>query len=287
MVSRNELYACLKAVLGDSGTDSPDFEARLIMSQAFGKSFPQLLMERDRMVDSETENLCLSMAKKRGEGYPLQYILGEWEFFGYPFKVGEGVLIPRPDTETLVEQVIEICRKNSLKTPKIADLCSGSGCIAVTLKKEIPDAQVTAVELSEKALPFIRENAELNSAEIEIVQADVLDEKSASALTDFDIIVSNPPYLTSQDMAALQTEVSFEPEMALFGGSDGLEFYRKISRIWRNSLKPDGFIAFEFGMGQHEAVSGILEGFGFKNIQLCRDTAGIIRTAAAQRNGGK
>lgn len=282
MVNRWELYSCLKSILGDSEADSPEFSARCIMEQAFGSSFPMIMLDRNKPVPEAEEQACLSMARKRAGGYPLQYILGEWEFFGYRFKVGEGVLIPRPDTETLVEQVIEICRSNKLESPKIADLCSGSGCIAVTLKKEIPQAQVYAVELSDKALPYIRVNSELNHADIHIVQADVLLEKTAEESGNLDIIVSNPPYLTGQDMKCLQTEVAFEPEMALFGGEDGLDFYRKITAVWRNSLNSGGYIAFEFGMDQHEAVRGILQQYGFKNIQLSRDTSGIIRTVTAQ-----
>lgn len=282
MVNRWELYSCLKSILGDSEADSPEFSARCIMEQAFGSSFPMIMLDRNKPVPEAEEQACLSMARKRAGGYPLQYILGEWEFFGYRFKVGEGALIPRPDTETLVEQVIEICRSNKLESPKIADLCSGSGCIAVTLKKEIPQAQVYAVELSDKALPYIRVNSELNHADIHIVQADVLLEKTAEESGNLDIIVSNPPYLTGQDMKCLQTEVAFEPEMALFGGEDGLDFYRKITAVWRNSLNSGGYIAFEFGMDQHEAVRGILQQYGFKNIQLSRDTSGIIRTVTAQ-----
>lgn len=282
MVNRWELYSCLKNILGDSEADSPEFSARCIMEQAFGSSFSMIMLDRNKPVPEAEEQACLSMARKRAGGYPLQYILGEWEFFGYRFKVGEGVLIPRPDTETLVEQVIEICRSNKLESPKIADLCSGSGCIAVTLKKEIPQAQVYAVELSDKALPYIRMNSELNHADIHIVQADVLLEKTAEESGNLDIIVSNPPYLTGQDMKCLQTEVAFEPEMALFGGEDGLDFYRKITAVWRNSLNSGGYIAFEFGINQHEAVSEILQQYGFKNIQLSRDTSGIIRTVTAQ-----
>lgn len=282
MVSRSELYLQLRNILAESQADSPEFGARCIMEQVFDKSFPMIMLDRNKPVSEAEEQDCLSMAKKRAEGYPLQYILGEWEFFGYRFKVGEGVLIPRPDTETLIERVIEICRRNNLKSPKIADLCSGSGCIAVTLKKEIPRAQVYAVELSDGALPYIRRNAELNDADIHIIQADVLDEKTAAELDDLDIIVSNPPYLTARDMNCLQTEVAFEPEMALFGGEDGLDFYRKITGIWGDSLNSGGYIAFEFGINQHEAVSEILQQYGFKNIQLSRDTSGIIRTVTAQ-----
>lgn len=283
MVSRGELYSSVRRLLEQSGADSPGFDARCIFEQVFGTPFPAIMMERELPVTDEAAEKIYSMTKRRCEGFPLQYILGEWEFFGYPFKVGEGTLIPRPDTETLVEQVLEICRDSGMTSPKIADLCSGTGCIAVTLKKELPGAEVFAVELSDEALLYLRENTGRNGADIHIIHADVLDNKTARSFSELDIIVSNPPYLTREDMLTLQTEVSYEPEMALFGGADGLDFYRKITRIWRDSLKTGGFLAYEFGLDQHEAVSRILKENGFTNIKLSRDTAGIIRTAAAQK----
>lgn len=281
-VSRGQLYKNILELLDRSGFDR--FDAYCIFESAFGDSFPRIMMDRTLEVPKDICDKISAMAQKRCQGYPLQYILGSWEFLGYEFKVGEGVLIPRPDTETLVMQVRDICLSNDLKAPKIADLCSGSGCIAISLKLWFPGAEVYAVELSEKALTYLRENIKLNNgADIHIVQADVLDEKTSRSISDLDIIVSNPPYLTAEEMNDLQTEVSFEPETALFGGADGLDFYRKITRIWRDSLKEGGFLAYEFGLGQHDAVSRILRKNGFENIQLSRDTAGIIRTAAAQK----
>lgn len=278
-----ELYAEVRSKLKNAGNESAEFEARCIFEQSFGMNFFRIMADRNNSVPDETANHIISMVQRRCKGYPLQYILGEWEFYGYPFKVGEGVLIPRPDTETLVDQVISICRKNHLESPKIMDLCSGSGCIAVALKKELPDAEVWAAELSDNALPYIKENALLNGVDINIIKLDVLDEKSINLSVNFDIIVSNPPYLTSEDMKELQTEVTYEPETALFGGTDGLDFYRSITAVWKNKLKNKGFIAYEFGLDQHEDVSRILQENGFSNIQLSRDTAGIIRTAAAQK----
>lgn len=284
MVSRSELYSRVRRLFEEAKIDSPRFDALCLFEQAFGDRFSKIMMNRELSVQPETEKKILEMAKRRCKGYPLQYILGEWEFMGYTFKVGEGVLIPRPDTETLVSQVRDICLENNLKAPKIIDLCSGSGCIAISLKLMLPDAEIFAAELSDKALSYLRENAALNNADIHIVQCNVLDEENAFSFENFDLIVSNPPYLTEDDMKALQPEVSYEPETALFGGADGLDFYRKITRIWRNSLKNGGFIAYEFGMNQHEAVSLILEKNGFTNIRLSQDTSGIIRTAAAQKN---
>lgn len=283
-MTRGELCCHVRQIIKQSGIESFRFESQCIFEQVFGEFFMKIMMDRHLPVPEETAKKILAMTEKRCTGYPLQYILGEWEFLAYDFKVGEGVLIPRPDTETLVLQVRDICLSNSLKAPKIADLCSGSGCIAISLKLWFPEAEVYAVELSDKALPYLKENTRLNGgADIHIIQGNVLDESTARLISGADIIVCNPPYLTENDMKQLQTEVSYEPQTALFGGSDGLDFYRKITPLWRSSLKKGGFLAYEFGLNQHEEVSRILEENGFNNIQLSRDTAGIIRTAAAQK----
>ena len=213
----------------------------------------------------------------------LQYLLGEWEFYGYPFRLNENVLIPRPDTETLIENVLDICRRQGMKSPKIADLCSGSGCIAVTLKKELPLAEVHAVELSEGAIEVIKENAALNHADISITKGDVLDKATAEMFRGFDIIVSNPPYVTAEEMAQLQREVRYEPEMALYGGEDGLDFYRIMTTLWKDSLSNNGWLLYEYGDGQQDDVKRILTENDFDNISLTRDLAGIYRTASAQK----
>lgn len=282
MVSRAELFEECRAILEKSGNDSARFDVMCIFQDMLGDKNP--LFRQSEPVSAETEEKIRNLVKKRSEGYPLQYLLGEWEFYGYPFKVGEGVLIPRPDTEVLAEQVLEICEKKHLVSPKIADLCSGSGCIAITLKKELPLAEVYAVELSDTALSYLRRNAELNSANIHIIKGDVLSKETSRLFDEIDIIVCNPPYLTQEDMDNLQKEVTFEPGAALFGGDDGLYFYRRITEIWRDSLRADGCLCYEFGIDQHEDVKKILAGNGFDNITLSRDTQNIIRTAAAQKS---
>ena len=285
MVSRSHIFNETKAFLEDAGVEDFRFDAMCIVEDCLGGiPLARLLMEPRLPVPEDTAKRIREMAQKRAEGVPLQYILGKWEFFGLPFCVGEGVLIPRPDTEVLAENVLDICRRNGLTAPKIADLCSGSGCIAVTLKKMLPQADVYAVELSDKALPYLRKNIQLNDADVHMIEGDVLDCDTARKLEGLDIIVSNPPYLTAQDMRELSAEVHHEPELALFGGDDGLGFYREITRIWRDSLRQGGFIAYEFGIGQHDAVSEILKINSFTNINLSRDAAGIIRTASAQLN---
>ena len=279
MVSRKELFASCRELIAQRDEETADFDTNCILQDLLGDRNPMFAPQLPVPDDKAQE--ILSLAQRRSEGYPLQYLLGQWEFWGCNFKIGEGVLIPRPDTETLVEQVLDICRREKMTTPKIADLCSGSGCIAAALKKELPNADIYAVELSDKALPYLRQNMELNGCDVNIIHGDVLDSSIAEQLTELDILVSNPPYLTAQDMRELQTEVQHEPATALFGGEDGLDFYRAMTKLWKSSIKLGGFIAYEFGMGQHDAVKAILEENGFTDVELRRDGGGIIRTAAA------
>lgn len=278
---RSQLYRECTEQLDGAGIPDSRFDVLCIFQDMLGEKEP---MFRPNEEVAEVDELRIrELVKRRCQGEPLQYLLGEWEFYGLPMKVGEGVLIPRPDTETLIENVLSTVRKKSLKAPRIADLCSGSGCIAITLKHMIPSAEVYAVELSEKALGYLRQNKELNSADVCIIHGDVLSEETVGALPELDIIVSNPPYLTREEMSELQIEVSHEPEMALAGGEDGLDFYRAMTPLWKKSLRPGGALIYEFGMGQHGEIEKILAGNGFENIEFTRDAGGIIRTAAAEK----
>ncbi len=281
MVSREMLFRECVSLMDKNGIDSSYFDTLCIFQDILGDKNP--LFRPAEIVPDDKKEIIFNLVKRRTEGYPLQYLLGQWEFYGYTFRVNENVLIPRPDTETIIENILEICRKNNLKSPKIADLCSGSGCIAITLKKQIPDSEVYAVEISEKAVEIIGENAELNKADIHIINADVLKKETVESLSGLDIIVCNPPYLTQYDMDTLQKEVTFEPELALFGGDDGLDFYREITSLWRESLKNNGWLAYEFGDGQHDDVGKILHKNNFYNITFSRDTQNIIRTVTAQK----
>lgn len=281
MVTVGELYTNLKSMLRLMNIEEYSFEAKLIFEKAFESEFPRILMNRDSAVSENILKDIQDMTEKRRNGLPVQYIVGEWEFYGYPFKVGKGVLIPRQDTETLVDYVLEICRRNNIKSPKIIDLCSGTGCIAITLKKEIPDSEVYALELSENALEYLEYNKKLNNADIKIIKADVLEDNSRKNLPVFDIIVSNPPYLTKQDMQELQKEVQAEPESALYAGEDGLCFYKKITPLWKKSLKKGGIIVYEIGINQHDSVSDILKSDNFEKVEFIKDTAGIIRVVSA------
>lgn len=280
-MNRKQLYDICTAKLKASENEDYEFDTLCIFQDILHDKYP--MFRPNEEVSSDAEKTVLDLTERRSSGYPLQYLLGEWEFYGYTFKLNENVLIPRPDTETLIGNVKEICSRNGLKSPKIADLCSGSGCIAITLKKEFSTADVYAVELSDGALDIIKTNAALNNADVHIIKGDVLDPGTAAMFRDYDIIVSNPPYVTAKEMSELQREVRYEPEMALFGGEDGLDFYRTMTAVWKDSLAENGWLIYEYGDGQHSDVEKILINNNFSNITMTRDLAGIYRTVSAQK----
>lgn len=258
-------------------TDSPRFEAQELLAGFCRLSRQELLLGEREIAEGDCRAVWQA-AGRRAEGEPLQYILGEWDFYGAPFSVGPGVLIPRADTETLIEAVLEaFSGKDGLE---IADLCSGSGCIALTLAREL-DSRVTAVENSPQALAYLRRNVQRQGGSgVRVMEDDVLVPQEGYPL--FDLIVSNPPYLTGEDMAHLQREVSREPAAALYGGEDGLDFYRGIPRIWKRWLKPGGWLFFEAGMGQDTEVRRLLQEAGFQNIVARKDLGGIVRVIGGQ-----
>lgn len=207
---------------------------------------------------------------RRSEHVPLQYLTNEQEFMGFKFRVNENVLIPRQDTEILVEEAV-----NRLKpSMRVLDMCTGSGCIAVSLKRLARDIEVTAADISSKALAVAIENAELNSADIEFIQSDLF----KNIRGKFDIIVSNPPYIPSETVDLLMEEVrEHEPRLALDGMSDGLHFYRLIVRESTRFLEDKGFLMLEIGHDQREAVINIMKEAGFKAVTGIKDLAGLDR----------
>ncbi|MCX4355739.1 MAG: peptide chain release factor N(5)-glutamine methyltransferase [Oscillospiraceae bacterium] len=260
--------------LADIGVENTRFEMEQLLEKA-GLSRLRLLTDPSGNVPEKVERAALEMLGRRVSGYPLQYILGEWEFFGLPFEVGEGVLIPRQDTEALVERVRDILLERAPEERYTADLCAGSGCIGIALAK-LCGARVKCIELSEAAFGYLKQNITLNGVEdrVTAVLADVLDESSADG--EFDLIVSNPPYLDDTDMKNLQSEVAHEPKMALYGGADGLEFYRKMIAVWTKRLKRGGAFAVEIGMGQERGVIEIFAENGIR-ADCIKDMRGIYR----------
>lgn len=282
MVTARELYNNLRSRLKTAGIEDYVFESRCIIEQALGIRFEKLLVNGDAEINRGQLDIIEKMVTQREKGYPLQYIFGEWEFYGLDFKVGTGVLIPRADTETLVDYALESAKENQCR--QIVDLCTGTGCIAIAVEKNIENScSVVAIEKSAQAFEYLLENIKLNSSSVNPVKADVLSTETASQYTNLDMIISNPPYLTESDMNNLQREVTFEPETALRGGIDGLDFYRRITEIWKNSLKKGGIIAFEIGINQENDVSEILITNNFDKIQYKRDLNGVIRVVGARK----
>ncbi len=263
-----EAYNDTKKKLEKAGIEDFVFEAKQIIKHITGLSNLEIINNYTKPLTEVQENKLTAILRQREIHYPLQYILGVWEFYGCKFKVGPGVLIPRSDTETLIDVALRIIEDK--KEAKVLDLCSGSGCIGITLAKKRRDISVTLLEKYDEAISYIEKNRALNVAlNTRILKGDVL--KGEGNDMKYDLIVSNPPYITEEEMKELQTEVTFEPETALAGGKDGLDFYRAIAKNYKPLLNCGGTLALEIGCNQAAAVTGILEKEGYKNIKTEKD----------------
>lgn len=220
------------------------------------------------------------LLERRCSGEPLQYVLGSWEFFGLEFSVGPGVLIPRQDTETLVELVLDL-RRGERQT-RLLDLCSGTGCIPIAVEKQLGGVTGDCLEYSLAAVPYLRENLARQGSGIRLWQGDVFQPPAELLEKKYDIITCNPPYLTKTDMGQLQREVQYEPETALYGGTDGLRYYREITPLWKDCLTRGCWLVYEVGMGQSAAVAAILEENDLTECRRIRDLSGIERVVAAR-----
>ncbi len=261
-----------------SGKENSDFDARCLLEFVLNLNPTQYLLNRSEEVDSVCAEKFLSLVERRSNGEPLQYILGKWEFMGLPFYVGEGVLIPRPETEMLVEFALDFLKDK--KNPVVIDLCSGSGCIAISVAKHLPNAKVYAVEKSDLAFPYLKKNIWLNCVfNVSTVHGDIFDRTLLSDIKP-DLILSNPPYIRSPEIASLQSEVRNEPSMALDGGEDGLIFYREIANGWLDRLGTGGAIAVECAEDQTE---DIIRMFSEKTqyAEAFNDLSGLPRTVTA------
>lgn len=254
-----------------------------LLSHASGKRIEEILADRALYATEEIEEKMQRAVARVLDGEPLAYILEQWEFHGMPLVVTRDVLIPRDDTEVVAGLAIK--RAIFLEqNPRILDLCTGSGCIGLAVAKRVKDARVTLADVSQAALSVARRNASNLglSKRVSCVRVDAL-QPAPEFLGEFDMIVSNPPYITTAEMEQLDRSVhAFEPHLALHGGDDGLDFYRAIVRNFRNSLKPGGYLCFEFGMGQENAVCRILEQNQFEVMQVAADTGDIPRAVIAK-----
>ena len=260
-------YNDIKKQLKNAGIEDNIFEAKQIIKHITGYSNEQILSGYQNELSGFQEINLQVIMKQRLNRYPLQYILGKWDFYGRPYKVGPGVLIPRPDTETVIEVCLDIIDKE--KPSDVLDLCAGTGCIGITIACERKNSNVTLVEKYEEAARYIKENIKNADGNANVLIGDIFE--SIGADKKYDLIVSNPPYVSEKDMGNLQPEVEFEPPTALYGGEDGLMFYRAIASNYRDSLKSGGSLVFEIGYDQGEAVKDILLALGFKNVKIKKD----------------
>ncbi len=241
-------------ILKSNNIENPSLKARLLLQYILKKPRQYLIIYDKKEIEKKEQWEYFVNIEKITQGVPLQHITHMQEFMKMEFYVNEEVLIPRPDTETLVEEVIEIA--NKMNKPKILDLCTGSGIIAISLDKNIKDAEIYAIDISDKALDVARKNANKLGANVKFIKSDLFENIEN---IKFDIIVSNPPYIKKDDIEHLSKEVQNEPEIALDGGIDGLDFYRKIANQALEYLKFGGYLCFEIGYDQKEDVTKIIE----------------------------
>lgn len=262
-----------------AGVESAGFELDLLLETVCSISKKERLLSPKQALTPEQTEQMERLLSRREAGEPLQYLLGWWEFYGRCFRVGPGVLIPRPDTERLVEWALEELER--VPSPKVADLCAGSGCIGLTVACERPDAQVFLLEVSPQAAAYCDENRKIWAPGCTLFQTDVL--KGTQGLTGLDAVLSNPPYIPSADLSSLGREVKHEPQLALDGAADGLCFYREIPPLWKDALKPGGLLAFEIGFDQAQAVCALLENADLEKIRVEKDYGGNNRVALARK----
>ena len=267
-------------------TEDPDtagLMARNLVAFYSGKRQEEILRDRDLYASEQTCQQVESATERLLKGEPLPYVLGEWEFYGLTLRVNSNVLIPRDDTCAVVGLAVN--QAIFLPSdPRILDLCTGSGCIGLAIASRIKDARVTLADISKDALAVAKKNIVSNkmSPRVSCIQADALS-PAPTFLGKFDMIVSNPPYITGSEMAQLPDSVRlYEPHLALFGGRDGLDFYRSIALNYAKALKPGGYLALEFGMGQGDDVCRILEENGYTILERTKDYNDRERAVLAQ-----
>lgn len=276
-----EVYRRGKEILDEADTENSAFDSSCLFRKAFGLDRQQRILHSEEPADAEKAERYLQTARERAAGRPLQYILGEWPFLDLLLDVGEGVLVPREETELLVR--IAADRLRNIHSPIILDLCSGSGAVALGLASLLPDAEIYAAEKYDGAFSYLRRNiAKTGFDRVSAVKIDVLDPASAEKLPQPDCVVSNPPYVCAEEIPVLQAEVRREPREALDGGDDGLLFYRAIASIWLPKLKRGGFAAVEIGEGQAPAVQGLFSAT-LEEIRTYPDFNGIVRVTAGKR----
>ena len=272
-----ELYLKGRKSFEENGFECPGIETRAILARSLNTDPLKLYAHPERRVDPERAEAFEKLLRRRLAGEPLAYVIGGREFYSRPFAVTPDVLIPRPETETLAELAIETARR--MESPRILDLGTGSGCLAVTLFLEARDCEIFASDVSAAALGIAEKNARANGACVRFVNSDLLD---CFAKSSFDMIISNPPYVSEAEHAELPAQIRrHEPRAALLGGRDGLSYIRKIASAAGRVLREEGFLLLEIGAGQAENAERIISENGFSDIRFETDIGGVKRVVKA------
>ena len=284
-ITYNDLFLDIRRELKRGGVIDTTLEARELTCFGVNKTREELTRDGRLYAPPELERRVRELTARHLAGEPVAYLIGEWEFYGLPLDISKEVLIPRPDTEVLVDQALPYVQ--SLGNCRVLDLCAGSGCVGLAIAANAPGCRVVLGELAEGALRVCKQNVRRNelNARVTCLSVDAM-EPPSSALWDFDVIVSNPPYIPTGDIPGLDPSVrDYEPLIALDGGADGLDFYRFIASRWKNALRLGGTLLFEVGIGQAPEVEEILAQNGFEQIQTTADTQGIWRGVEGIING--
>ena len=279
----NELYLETRKQLREHGIESYNLEARIIVSQAAGKSMEKFMQGLSLYTADNIQRKVEEMVERRLRGEPVAYLTGRWEFYGLPIDVTPDVLIPRPETELLVDQAVAMLNHNKMDA-RILDLCAGSGCVGCAIAHKLSAARVVMIDNSRAALAVCRRNVAMNNLSMRAtcVEADIFD-SPPMLVGSFDLIVMNPPYVPSADILGLDPSVrDFEPRAALDGGEDGLDYYRAFLKNWKSVLREGGAVIFEVGAGEAGQVMELLRQDAFRHVESYRDLNGIERVVAAR-----
>lgn len=266
-------------ILKENNIENCSLKARQLLAKIINKSKEYIMIHDEDELNEQEKNEFWNKIERLKNNEPIQYILNSQEFMGFEFYVDSNVLIPQPDTEILVEEVIEIFRKNNKKM-RILDLCTGSGAIGIALSKILKNTEVLASDISDKALEIAKKNAQKNCTKIDFIKSDLFEQFIDD--DKFDIIVSNPPYIKTEVIKDLSKEVKYEPMIALDGGKNGLVFYKKIIEQASQYLNSQGYIALEIGYDQKDEVMQLLRNENYINIYSKKDLGGNDRVVVAQ-----
>lgn len=274
-----ELIDYGRNLLKENEIEDSDIISRKIVEYVLKFNRNEIIINSDKEISPKNKDDYDTLLYEVASGMPLQYIINNQEFYGLDFYVDESVLIPRPDTEILVEEVINIIKNTGFS--RILDICTGSGCIGLSIAKNVDSAKVTITDISDNALEIAKKNMEkLKITNVNIIESDMFEEIEE----EFDIIVSNPPYIETEVIDGLSEQVKREPILALDGGEDGLEFYRELINESHKYLNDDGYLCMEIGYNQKDSVINLIEESGnYKNVYSKKDLEGNDRIVVAQR----